>query len=177
MKYLRKPTPTSFIFIPVVLVLAGITAVAVEWVDRGARPLAETESREPLAELKAGIDREVARSLEPSPQESPPAVPKLPKRTANPLLPSRAVEPILEVKPGYPRLARQLRMEGSVDVVLQVDRFGVPLSAEIVNGNPAFQEDALKASLGWRFQPAVDRGRPVSSEFLIRFIFNLARSA
>ena len=175
MRYLRKPTSTSLIFIPASLVLAGITAVAIEWVDRGSSPLADAESREQLAEVKAGINREVARSLE-TPQA--PAAAKAPIRdTATPPPPSRPVKAILEVKPEYPRLARQLRMQGPVDVVLQVDPSGVPVSGEIVNGNPAFSEDALKASLGWRFLPALQRGRPVASAFTIHFNFRLDRSA
>lgn len=171
----RKPIPLYLLFVPTVLGMAILVAAGLWMVDRGASILPDRATEETVASLQKGIAEEVARSIA---APAPFPAPELPRPQAllppaRPL-PSRGVEAVSEVVPEYPRLARQMRMQGPVDVVLHVDPQGVPVYGEIRNGNPLFKEEALKASLGWRFLPALHKGKPVASEFQIRFNFKLA---
>lgn len=83
-------------------------------------------------------------------------------RSATPLV-------VVSVKPLYPPMARQNRIEGPVEVALKVDRQGMPTDIQAVSGPPALQKAAVQAAERWRFKPA---GAP--SDFRIRFDFKLS---
>ena len=76
---------------------------------------------------------------------------------------------VVSVKPQYPPLARQNRIEGPVEVALKVDTRGRPTDIQAVSGPPALQTAAVQAAEQWRFKPA---GAP--SDFRIRFDFKLS---
>ncbi len=176
MKKLKKPLPPALVFIPALLALTTLTAVGIWKVNKQwPNPNEDPESKAFVASLKEGIASEMAKS----PEASPPApIPEkahvVEKNVPLMPLPSRALAASVEVKPEYPRIAKIVRAQGPVDVLLHVDGKGVPVSGEVLNGNSLFREEALKASLGWRFQPALDRGKPIASDFRIHFNFKMA---
>jgi len=83
----------------------------------------------------------------------------------------------LEGKPEYPRLARQARLEGPVDVTVVVDGQGQPTACSASTGNLVLRQAALEAAETWRFYPATRLGRPMPGTFLIHFEFRLHPSS
>lgn len=176
MKNQKQPLSPALVFIPALLALTGLTAVGIWVVDQQwSKPLEDPESKSLVASLHEGIASEVAKSpavVEPAlkPEKAhveKKSVPAMP-------LPSRVLMAVVEMKPEYPRIAKTVRAQGPVDVLLHVNAKGVPVSGEVLYGNSLFREGALKASLGWRFLPALDRGKPIPSDFHIRFNYKMA---
>lgn len=79
-----------------------------------------------------------------------------------------------EVTPTYPRFAKLVRVEGPVEINLHVDAKGHPTEAKVLSGQTPLREEALKAAQAWRFKPAYENGRPVPSDFRVRFEFRLS---
>jgi TonB family protein len=73
----------------------------------------------------------------------------------------------------YPEQAAAQRVEGYVVVSYDVTVDGTTENARVVESFPAlvFDEAALTAVRGWRFQPAIDHGRtiPFRLESTVRF--------
>ena len=76
------------------------------------------------------------------------------------------------VVPGYPRLARLARLQGSVSVIIQVDARGAVISASASGASKLLQRAAKQNLQGWTFYP-----RPVgggsSTRLAITFIYRL----
>lgn len=77
--------------------------------------------------------------------------------------------------PHYPRLARIRGWEGTVTVEVRVEADGTPGEVRVVSssGYHALDEAAVEAVRGWRFSPALRRGRPVASSCTFTFQFRL----
>jgi protein TonB len=56
-------------------------------------------------------------------------------------------------KPAYPPIAKQARIQGSVNVQVLVDETGKVISAKAVNGHPLLLAAAQQAAYGARFSP------------------------
>jgi protein TonB len=85
-------------------------------------------------------------------------------------------EMISEVKPDYPRLAKQAGLEGKVYVMALVDREGNVRDAKVAksSGSPQLDEAAVKAALLCKYKPAIQNGRPVACwvTYKVDFILN-----
>lgn len=77
--------------------------------------------------------------------------------------------------PLYPELAKQMRQEGLVMLVVDVDREGIPKSVEIEksSGYEMLDQSALKAVSHWRFQPSKVGDLPVESKVKVPIRFLL----
>jgi TonB family protein len=60
----------------------------------------------------------------------------------------------VQVQPGYPDIARQLHLAGTVRVVVVIAPSGVVRSAKVVGGHPVLVQSALDALKKWRFDSA-----------------------
>ncbi|HZQ91750.1 MAG TPA: energy transducer TonB [Terriglobales bacterium] len=60
----------------------------------------------------------------------------------------------VQVQPGYPDIARQLRLAGTVRVVVVIAPSGVVRSTKVVGGHPVLVQSALDALKKWRFESA-----------------------
>jgi TonB family protein len=79
----------------------------------------------------------------------------------------------------FPAAAAAQRVEGYVVVGYDVGVDGTVANAHVVESNPPglFDEAAVKAVSGWRFQPAVERGEAVAARGLTsRVEFKLGES-
>jgi periplasmic protein TonB len=88
-------------------------------------------------------------------------------------------EPIVKAKvlhveqPGYTAAAKSARIEGRVQLILDIDEQGNVINARTKNGlGYGLDEAALAASKKMRFSPATRCGKPVAAPFLlaIRFV-------
>ncbi|MGH9873924.1 MAG: TonB family protein [Pyrinomonadaceae bacterium] len=82
----------------------------------------------------------------------PPALVEKPKAT---VLRKEVIngEALALPKPPYPPIAKQLGIEGSVNVQVLVDETGKVISAKAVSGDPALTRAAQQAALNARFSP------------------------
>jgi protein TonB len=77
--------------------------------------------------------------------------------------------------PAYPRIALRLQQEGSVLLELEIDAAGRVSAVHVLesSGFERLDEAAREGVLGWRFEPALRDGAPVSERFRHRIQFVL----
>jgi periplasmic protein TonB len=91
------------------------------------------------------------------------------------LVPSEIQQALLlvRVEPQYPALARQIRLEGTVQIRAVIAADGTVQSAEILSGHPLLVQAARDAILRWRYRPTMLSGHAVDVETLITVIFKM----
>lgn len=102
----------------------------------------------------------------------PPAEPSKPK--PEPKVISKGVITGLATylpKPGYPPLAKQIRLQGSVSVQVLIDETGKVISAKGVVGHPMLLPEAVKAAYQARFSPTLLSEKPVKVSGVITYNF------
>ncbi|MGP8244048.1 MAG: energy transducer TonB [Bryobacteraceae bacterium] len=65
--------------------------------------------------------------------------------------------------PDYPAIARQLKLEGTVEVEAVVALDGSVEQVNIVSGNPVLTRAAVAAVKKWKFTPIKADGKPVKA--------------
>jgi TonB family protein len=79
--------------------------------------------------------------------------------------------------PAYPPLARLARVEGDVELELQLDeRTGLVLGVTIASGHSLLQRAALQAAQGWQFQPLEHTEGVKRTKVRLRFSMNCPRT-
>jgi periplasmic protein TonB len=76
-------------------------------------------------------------------------------------------------KPPYPPIAKQLRIQGPVNVQVVISEAGKVISAKAVSGNPALVSAAQQAALQARFSPTTLGEQPVKVSGIITYNFVL----
>jgi protein TonB len=74
-------------------------------------------------------------------------------------------------QPQYPQLAKQIRIQGPVNVQILVDEQGRVVSAQAVSGHPILLAAAKEAALRARFTPTMLSGVPVKVQGVITYNF------
>ncbi len=74
-------------------------------------------------------------------------------------------------QPEYPPMARQLKIEGSVEVDAVVTETGTVEEVNIVSGNPILTKPAAEAVKKWKFAPFLQDGKPVRASAPIVIVF------
>jgi len=64
--------------------------------------------------------------------------------------------------PVYPEMARAAEVEGTVVLLVLVNKEGRVAKAQVVSGHPMLDEAALAAVRNWVFRPAMQQHRPVT---------------
>ncbi len=77
------------------------------------------------------------------------------------------------VEPSYPPVARQMKMEGNVEVDAQVAEDGTVQSVKTVTGNPVLAKAAENAVKQWKFTPFKEEGKPTKAVVGLVFSFKL----
>jgi TonB family protein len=67
------------------------------------------------------------------------------------------------VQPGYPLLARQMKVEGSVILLAMIGRDGTVQDLRILSGPPILATAAREAVRQWRFKPHYEGSQPVET--------------
>jgi protein TonB len=104
--------------------------------------------------------------------EPPPApeVPKVPKVVSKGVITGQA---IALPQPGYPPIAKQMRVQGRVSVQVLIDEEGRVISANAVDGHIMLAPAAQRAALQARFKPTLLSGQPVKVSGVITYDFKL----
>lgn len=98
------------------------------------------------------------------------------RKTSNPLAKKIShlnIQAISLVKPFYPKIAKELNMFGSVNVVIIFDKEGKVIYAKAIDGKMFFRYVAEKAACLSLFQPVQYCGSKVMQKRVIRYNFIL----
>ena len=86
----------------------------------------------------------------------------------------QAARLVHRVEPLYPPLARQIRLEGRVELHAIIATDGRIKSLEVVSGEPLFIQSALRAVHEWRYQPTLLNNEPVEIETYVTVVYTLS---
>jgi TonB family protein len=78
-----------------------------------------------------------------------------------------------KVAPTYPPMARQLGMQGDVEVEARITEDGTVESVKPLTGNPVLLNAAVAAMKQWKFTPFTNEGKAVKAVAPISFTFKL----
>lgn len=78
------------------------------------------------------------------------------------------------VKPGYPLLARQMKVEGSVILLALIGRDGLIQDLRVLSGPPILARAAQEAVKQWHFKPHFLGGAPVETQARITVNFTIS---
>jgi TonB family protein len=78
-----------------------------------------------------------------------------------------------KVAPEYPPIARQLKIEGAVELEAVVTEGGVVEKVNIVSGNPVLTRPASDAIKKWKFVPFTSDGKTVKALVPVSLSFKL----
>ncbi len=78
-----------------------------------------------------------------------------------------------KVAPEYPPIARQLKIEGAVELEAVVTEGGVVEKVNIVSGNPVLTRPASDAIKKWKFAPFTSDGKSVKALVPVSLSFKL----
>ena len=81
---------------------------------------------------------------------------------------------IHQVKPTYPPLARQARIQGTVVLQAVIGKDGSIQNLKVVSGHPMLAPAALEAVKQWRYKPYYLNGEPVEVDTTINVNFTLS---
>lgn len=80
---------------------------------------------------------------------------------------------IRQVKPEYPALARQARIQGTVMLQATIGKDGTVQNLRVISGHPMLTAAAITAAKQWLYKPYSLDGEPVEVETQINVIFTL----
>jgi bla regulator protein BlaR1 len=75
--------------------------------------------------------------------------------------------------PAYPAQAKEQKIQGTVVVELIVDKTGMPIKVEALEGPAELRETAENYARKWRFAPVKQKGKPVQVSFKLTMPFRL----
>jgi protein TonB len=80
---------------------------------------------------------------------------------------------IKKVQPAYPPQARQMRLEGKVELQANISRSGSISSIKQLSGDPVLGRAAMDAVRQWKYKPYYLNGEPVEVETQVTVNFKL----
>jgi periplasmic protein TonB len=80
---------------------------------------------------------------------------------------------ISKPQPDYPPVARQLKVEGTVELNATVNEDGTVEKADVVSGNPILAKAAADTLKKWKFSKMMEDGKPCKFVANVAFTFKL----
>ena len=80
---------------------------------------------------------------------------------------------IRQVRPPYPPLAKQARIQGAVVLEAVISKEGIIINLKVISGHPWLIPSALDAVRQWRYKPTLLNNEPVEVLTNIRVNFSL----
>ena len=78
-----------------------------------------------------------------------------------------------KVQPDYPAIAKQLKIEGAVELEAVVSEGGAVEKVNIVSGNPVLTRPAADALKKWKFAPFTAEGKTVKAVVPVSLNFKM----
>lgn len=78
-----------------------------------------------------------------------------------------------KTSPEYPAVARQLKLEGTVEIEAVISEQGTVEEVRVVSGNPVLTKSAAEAVKKWKFTPVTSGGKPVKAVAPLGISFKL----
>lgn len=125
------------------------------------------------------VDMESSASAAPTPSAPPPAAPgsaaMVPDTSAQVTVPAATAERVTHsVRPDYPLLAKQMKVQGAVVLQALIDRSGRIQELHVVTGPAILASAAQEAVKQWRFKPYYQQGQAVETEARITVNFTIS---
>ena len=81
---------------------------------------------------------------------------------------------IYRVQPLYPPIARQARVQGTVELRAIISRAGTIENLVVVSGHPMLVKSAIEAVRQWRYHPYLLNNEPaeVETEITVNFVLS-----
>lgn len=73
--------------------------------------------------------------------------------------------------PEYNPLAKQMKIQGEVEVEVKISESGNVSDVKVVTGNPMLSGPVVKAMKDWKFNPFMEDGKPASAIASMKFAF------
>ncbi|MGD0667367.1 MAG: M56 family metallopeptidase [Bryobacteraceae bacterium] len=89
---------------------------------------------------------------------------------------AQAINLISKVDPVYPPLAKQAKIQGTVELSAVIGKDGRVQNLKVVSGHPLLVQAALDAVKNWVYRPTLVNGEPVEVKTSIQINFTLASS-
>lgn len=148
-------------------------------------------SRRPLRPRNNSVDVDMGPSPfaglgatpAPAPEKTEPAPPAVDQPQTPPasdnsaqvtLPPATAERVSRSVKPGYPVLAKQMKVQGAVVLQALIDKAGGIQELHVVSGPGILASAAQEAVKQWHFKPYYEQGQPVETEARITVNFTIS---
>jgi protein TonB len=109
----------------------------------------------------------------PPPSQQPPTPPTLKTELFRQGGDVQAANLIYQVKPVYPPIAIQTRVQGAVVLEAIISKEGMIESLRVISGHPLLNQAALDAVKQWRYRPTLLNGSPVPVITNVTVIFSL----
>jgi protein TonB len=81
---------------------------------------------------------------------------------------------VTQVRPVYPPLAKQARIQGTVRLQAIISKEGTIIDLQVLSGHPLLQQSALQAVSQWRYRPTMLNNEPVEVVTTIDVVFTLS---
>ncbi len=106
----------------------------------------------------------------PVPPPPPPATPAQRVRVGGNVIAANLVS---QVRPVYPQLAKQARVQGVVVLEAEISKEGTIENLRVLNGHPLLTQAAIDAVKQWRYKPTMLNGQPVTVVTTITVTFQM----
>jgi periplasmic protein TonB len=87
----------------------------------------------------------------------------------------RPPKAIVQVRPQYPTLARQTRVQDDVKIDAILDEQGNVVDMRVVSGHPLLYQAALDALSKWKYEPTYLNDRPIAVQLGVTITFQLSQ--
>lgn len=78
---------------------------------------------------------------------------------------------VKRTNPEYSPMAKQMRIQGEVEVEVKISESGDVADVKVVTGNPMLSAPVVKAMKEWKFSPFTEEGKPSAAVATLRFTF------
>lgn len=80
---------------------------------------------------------------------------------------------VKKVQPEYSPMAKQMRVQGDVEVELKISDAGGVDDVKVVSGNPLLTQPVVRSVKDWKFTPFQQEGKPSPAVTTLRFSFKM----
>jgi protein TonB len=82
---------------------------------------------------------------------------------------------VKEIAPAYPAMAKQMRVEGAVELLATVSKNGDISAVKVLSGDAQLSHAAVDAVKQWKYKPYLLNGEPVEIQTQVSVKFKLPR--